>query len=100
MIWLTIIWFVFATIFLALGCLHWKMAGRSIAYLQVKQLMPEGMKAKVVLLGVDFQEFTDKFNDYITYYNQTSSKQHKFQAVGYWVASATAIFSFIVTILQ
>ena len=100
MMWLSIIWGVFTLTFLALGCFQWKMAGKSISYLQVKQLIPEGIEMKIVLGGVDFQEFMNKFNSYIDYYNKTSKKQNKAQAIGYWAASLTALFSLGITVVS
>lgn len=100
MIWLNILWFVFAVVFLALGLFHWKMASKSISHLQVKQLMPQGMKVQITMAGIDFTEFVDKFNRYIDYYNQTSKKQNKVQAIGYWVASIIAVFSFVLVIVS
>lgn len=103
MIWLNILWFVFAAIFLALGCFHWKMVGKSISYLQVtedKNWMPIKGGIRVQIAGTDIVEFADKFNRYIDYYNQTSKKQHKMQAIGYWVASIIAVFSFVLVIVS
>jgi len=99
MIWLAVVWIVFATIFIALGCFHWKKASKSISYLQVKQLIPEGVEMKIGLGGVDFLEFIDKFNKYIEYYNKTSKNQNKAQAIGYWVAALVAVFSFVLTMV-
>ena len=100
MIWLNILWFIFAVIFLALGVFHWRMAGKSVSYLQVKQLMPQGIQVDITMAGIDFQEFVDKFNRYIDHYNQTSKKQNKVQAIGYWVASLIAVFSFVLIIVS
>jgi len=97
MLW--IIWLIFVVIFFALGCFHWKMAGKSISYLKVEQLMPKGVSGQIRLLGVDFQEFIEKFNHYIDYYNKTAKKQHKIQAIGYWVATAVALFSLAITLI-
>lgn len=103
MICLTIIWLVFATIFLALGCYHWNMRNKSISYLQVtedKNWMPIKGEIRVQIAGTDIVEFADKFNRYIDYYNQTSKKQNKAQAIGYWVASLIAVFSFALTMVS
>ena len=100
MIWLNILWFVFAVVFLVLGCYHWKMASKCISHLQVKQLMPQGMKVQITMAGIDFAEHVDKFNRYIDHYNQTSIKQNKVQAIGYWVASIIAVFSFVLIIVS
>lgn len=99
MIWLPIVWSIFTGIFIALGFFHWKMAGKSVSHFQVgkKQSYPAGIKAQVHLVGIDFNEFVAKFNSYIDYYNQTSKKQNRAQAIGYWVASGVALFSFFLT---
>lgn len=102
MIWLNILWFVFAIVFFVLGLFHWKMIGKSISYLQVSQtkLSQSGIKAQIHLVGIDFNEFVEKFNRYIDYYNQTSKKQNKVQAIGYLVASLIAVFSFVLVIVS
>ena len=102
MIWLSIIWGIFALVFLCLGFFQWRMASKSISHFQVSrnQMKQSGVKAHIHLVGVDFVEFVDKFNSYIDYYNQTSNKQNKAQALGYWIASATAVFSFVLTLVS
>lgn len=99
MIWLSIVWGIFTIVFVTLGCFHWKMAGKNVSYLQVEQLLPEGITVKVVTAGIDIQEFMAKFNKYIDYYNMTTKKQNKAQAFGYWIASCAAILSCIITLL-
>lgn len=95
MVWLSIIWGVFAVVFLVLGCFQWKKAGKSISHLQIKQQMPKGVEFHIEMAGIDFIEFANKFNSYIDYYNKSSKKQNQAQAYGYWVACATAIFSLV-----
>ena len=97
---LVVIWAVFAVVFLALGIFHWNMRNKSISYLQLRERqLPEGVTIKAEIAGVDFVDFADKFNRYIGYYNQTTRKQHKIQAIGYWVAAATALFSLAITLI-
>lgn len=99
---LVVIWAVFAVIFLALGLFHWKMIGESISHFQVtedKNWMPIKGGIRVQIAGTDIVEFADKFNRYIDYYNQTAKKQHKIQAIGYWVATAVALFSLAITLI-
>ena len=98
---LVVIWAVFAVIFLALGMFHWNMRNKSISYLQLKgRQLPQGVTITAEIAGVDFVDFADKFNRYIDYYNQTAKKQHKMQAIGYWVASIIAVFSFVLVIVS
>ena len=96
--WLIIIWAVFAIMFVVLGIFHWSIRNRSISYLQLKQRpMPAGVPFRGEFGGVDISDFADKFNRYIAYYNQTTRKQHVVQAIGYWVATAVALFSLAIT---
>ncbi len=99
--WLTIIWSIFTIIFFALGFYQWQLAGKSIEYLKIKmrQNVPDGVVMKATVAGIDFNEFVSNFNSYIDHYNQKSKSQHKIQAIGFWVASATAIFSLILSIV-
>lgn len=100
MMWLSIIWGVFATMFLTLGWFHWNKKNKSISHFQLsKRQIPKGVIVEVEIAGTDFVEFADKFNRYIDYYNQTASKQNKAQAIGYWVASATAMFSLVLALV-
>ena len=98
--WLAIIWTVFAVVFLVLGIFQWKMKNKSISHLLLeRRRMPEGVTITAQIAGVDFTEFTDKFNRYLDYYNSAVMKQHKIQAVGYWIASGTAWFSLAITLI-
>jgi len=77
------------------------MRNKSISYLQLKgRQLPQGVTITAEIAGVDFVDFADKFNRYIDYYNQTSKKQNKAQAIGYWVASLIAVFSFVLVIVS
>jgi hypothetical protein len=100
MTWLSILWGIFTLVFLALGCYQWKMAGKNIKHFQIKQNVPEGVEFEINIGFVDFNEFVGNFNSYIDYYNRTSSKQNKTQAIGYLVASATALFSLVLSVVS
>ncbi len=71
--------------------------------------MPErqqraGMRTTVTIAGSDIDDpqrnFVSEVNGFVADYNQTSSKEHKTQAIGYWVASATAVLSFVLTMIS
>ena len=103
MIWLNILWFVFAVVFLVLGCFHWKEASKRISHFSISE-RPLSQMGRVGILGADIdkplQDFAGDFNNYLDDYNQTTSKQHKMQAIGYWVASIIAVFSFVLVIVS
>ncbi len=100
MIWLSIIWGIFALVFLVLGFLHLMMAGKGFSRLQMKQEERTGglEEASFTIGGVEIEEFLINFNSYIDYYNQTSKKQNRAQAIGYFGASTIAIFSLCIAV--
>lgn len=77
------------------------MATKGISHFQVTtKQFPAGVQVRAVVAGVDMNEFVDKFNNYIDYYNKFTQKQNQSQAQGYWLACATAILSLVVTLLS
>jgi hypothetical protein len=101
---LSIIWLIFAVLFVALGCFHWKASRKSIPPFQVSE-RPLSKHASVGILGADvdkpLKDFASDFNSYLTQYNKSSRRQNRVQAFGYFLASATALFSyFLPTILN
>jgi hypothetical protein len=105
MLWLSIVWAVFAIIFLILGIYHWLKMREKIPYLA----MPEratipNMTVVIKMAGEDIdaplQRFSSDVNSFVDKYNKISKSEHRSQAIGYWVASATAIFSFVLTIIN
>lgn len=75
---------------------HFKMSERPMTQMT-------GVQVRIQMAGADvdqpLRDFTHDFNFYLDNYNKSSSRQHKVQAIGYWVASATAVFSFVLTML-
>lgn len=102
MIGLINIWGIFTVIFLVLSIWHWKRRNKRIAHFEVKERplnqMP-GVQVVAKIAGADvdmpIKEFADDFNEYLDDYNKTSREQHVLQAIGYGVASGTAIASMI-----
>ena len=103
MIWFAIIWLLFTIMFLVLGCFQWRMAGKIISHFNISE-RPKipGVQTKVSIAGSDIdqplRDFIESFNAYIDNYNSISSKEHKTQAIGYWIASATALLSLVLAI--
>jgi hypothetical protein len=99
------IWFAFAVIFFGLGTWHWTTANRKISHFSATE-RPKvpGVQFKAEIMGMDIdqpiKDFVAEFNKYIDDYNKTSNDANKMQAVGYWVACATAIVSGLVTVLS
>jgi hypothetical protein len=103
MMWIAVIWFFFAIVFLVLGCFQRRMASKLISHFNISQ-RPKipGVEIKVSIAGSDIdqplRDFIAGFNSYIDDYNSISSKEHKTQAVGYWIASATAMLSLVLAV--
>ena len=94
---LSIVWLIFTVLFLVLGCFHWRASGKSIPPFQVSE-RPLAKQGFVGILGADvdkpLKDFARDFNSYLDHYNKSSRRQNMFQAFGYFLASATALFSF------
>jgi len=94
---LSIIWLIFAFLFLVLGCFHWRASGKIIPPFQVSG-RPLDRQVTVKIAGADIdkplKDFAHDFNSYLDHYNKSSRRQNRIQAVGYFLASATALFSF------
>ena len=104
MIWLVVIWLIFTIVFGFMGWRHWKMSGENISHFQFTSRPMDSMPGVEIRIGIKgsdidqpLKDFVAEFNKYLDSYNQKSSKSNKAQAVGYWVACATAIFSAVLT---
>lgn len=101
--WIVIIWLLFAIMFLILGCFQWRIASKVLSHFSIsgRPQIP-GVQIRVEIAGSDIdqplKDFVADFNRYIDNYNLISMKEHKTQAVGYWIASATAILSLVLTV--
>lgn len=101
MIWLNMLWFVFAVIFFALGVFHWRMASKNLSDFQVPEnFLPEEVVVVNKIDKPNNYEFVDNLNRYVEDINQFTKKQNKAQAIGYWVASIIAVFSFVLVIVS
>ena len=89
----SIIWLVFTVLFFVLGCLNWGISKQSIPPFQVSG-RPFDRQVTVKIAGADvdkpLRDFADDFNSYLKQYNESSRKQNKIAAFGYFLASGTA----------
>ena len=94
---LDVIWLIFTFLFFSLGCCHCISSGKIIPPFQVSG-RPFDKQVSVKIAGVDvdkpLKDFAADFNSYLDHYNKSSRRQNRFQAFGYFLASATALFSF------
>jgi predicted PurR-regulated permease PerM len=95
------IWGIIALTFILSGWFFWRQSSKSISRFQVTE-RPLAKQGRVEILGADIdkplKDFADNFNNYIGDYNQKSKEQNRVQAIGYWVASLTAIISLFLSL--
>lgn len=93
---LSIIWLIFAVLFGILGYFHWKTSGKSIPPFQISS-RPFDRQVTVKIAGADvdkpLKDFARDFNSYLRQYNESSRIQNRIAALGYFLASGTALFS-------
>ena len=104
MLW--IIWLVFASLFFSLAYYHWRESKKCFPLFHLPEIPywkpARGISVNTGILDSDikkaFDNFGDGFNSYVEDYNKSSSRQNKWQAGGYMIASLAAIFSIFLTI--
>ena len=91
-----VLWLIFAAVFGGLGIRHWIDSGKDIPAFEVKELTG-GRGGDVEIFGVSVDEplrqFGKDFNGYLADQNESNRNANLFTAVGYFLASLTAIFS-------
>jgi hypothetical protein len=104
MLW--IIWLIFALLFLALACFHWKASKQIIPPFKMSRrplMHPDSpVRVQVGIAGADIdkplEDFVRDFNSFIDTNNKSSHRQNRIQACGYLLASLMAIFSIFLSI--
>lgn len=114
-----IIWGAFAVVFISLGIYHMKESKEDISPFKFKEEikpdfkreLPPGITVSSSIGNVDFNKFAayvdrftayvdrfaGRFNSHIEYINKSNHKKHINQAIGYFAASAMAIFSVLLS---
>ncbi len=96
-----VIWLIFTALFLVLGIFHWIASRKVIPHFQVSvrpYMQPSsGIQVIAKIGGADIdkplEDFVSEFNSYLDDYNQSQRRQNRLQAFGYFLASATALYS-------
>ena len=91
-----VIWLIFTILFFSLGCFHLKESRNKISLFQVSERpLSEYMSIKISGADVDepLKDFARDFNSYLDRYNDSSGRQNIMAALGYFLASAVALFS-------
>ena len=100
-----IIWLVFALLFGFLAYHHWRLSKKIFPQFQLPKIPywkpTKGLPVNTGLTDEDVKraldKFRDGFNSYIKDYNESSGRQNRLQAIGYLIASLTAIVSLFIT---
>ena len=90
---LSIVWFIFTTLFLFMAWKEFKRSKKDSGTL--KNITPSSW-GKVEILGINFAEMLNKFKGEI---NQSSKESHRIAATSYFLAGLTALASFIISLL-
>jgi hypothetical protein len=104
MLW--VIWLIFTISFLVLACFHWRASKKIIPPFQMSKrpynLPSSGVQVTINVAGADIdkplEDFVGDFNSYLNYYNKSFRRQNRIQALGYLLASLTAVVSIFLTI--
>jgi hypothetical protein len=103
---LLIIWLIFSALFFTLAIWHWKQSKHAIPPLEVtiRKFERPGSQVKVknifsgTSLDKPLKDFADDFNKYLEKQNKSNRKMNQRTALGYFLASLTALASMIVEI--
>lgn len=91
---LSIIWLVLAILFLILGSFHLNVSRKSVSPFQPSE---EYTGIDIKLVGISTKGFVREFNSYLDHYNESTRRQNRIAAFGYFLASVTAFFSMYLT---
>ena len=89
-----IIWLSIAAVFLTLGTYHWKIRGNLLTEVDLHGV------GKIEGVSTGLSQTENELNAMIRSYNESTRQQNLIAAVGYWIASLTAIISMIIEIRQ
>ena len=94
----SIVWLLFAFLFLGLCCYHYNASKRDIPPFKLSE-RPLGKKVAIKAAGADLdqltKDFAKNFNAYLDRQNKFSRKQNKRSAYGYFIAFLAAIVSML-----
>lgn len=90
---ISVIWFIFATLFFVMAWKEWKKSKKDVESLKV--IEPQ-LIGKVMILGIDFAGVIKKFKDEL---NNSNKESHKIAATSYLFAGFVALISFIISLL-
>ena len=98
-----VIWLIFTILFFSLGCFHLKASKNKISLFQISE-RPLSEYTSVKISGADvdkpLKDFARDFNSYLDRYNESSERQNIIAAIGYFLASAAALFSMFLVLRQ
>ena len=93
---ITILWILFALLFLGLAMFHFFQSQKKVPHFQQSK-RPGANRGSVKILGMDIDQLTTNlvngFNTYIDELNRSNKATNIIQGVGYMLASLTALFS-------
>lgn len=92
----SIIWLIFAILFFVLGRRHWDASKKDIPHFELSE-RPLAGQVLVEIGGADvdqpIRDFAADFNSFVNEQNESSRRQNKYSAYGYWMAALMALVS-------
>ena len=95
---ITILWIIFAGLFLVLAIFHWHLALQTIQPFEAKPSSGVGAIEGIPIAKSGFKKFIAEFNLFIDRQNASTRRQNTVAVVGYLAAFVTAILSAFLTI--
>jgi len=99
---ISVIWGIFAVMFISLATWHFHASRQHIPQLQIAELVPGGKALAVADLtgeAVDVEapvrEFIDKFNDYLASQDKSNQTMNQIAAFGYFLACLASLVSLL-----
>ena len=95
---ITVLWGIFALLFLGLAIFHWRASLQAMPHFDAKPTSGIGTIDGVQIARSGFKTFIPEMNSFIDEQNESSRKQNVMAAIGYLLACITAILSVVLTV--
>tara|TARA_B100000315_G_C14327536_1_gene473743 strand:- start:106 stop:519 length:414 start_codon:yes stop_codon:yes gene_type:complete len=94
---ITIIWIIFTILFSYLSYYHYEQSKFKYSEFKVTPLDRGKVRIGITPINKPLKDFAKDFNKYLQKQNNLNEKQNKFSAIGYLIASLTALLSFVLS---
>lgn len=95
---ISVLWFVFAVLFLILAVLHFAQSKEAIPKIEVRKYPSDdimSIRTGEVLIQQRLMDFTDDYNEHLANQNESNRKTNLYACYGYLLAGLTALVSMV-----